>query len=82
MFCFADEVVVAGDIGSELLEGVSVLESGGLFSGLLVDFVEGVAFDVVVDYLAESAHNNFIIIQGCSYIASLNLLIIISLSIW
>lgn len=63
MFCFADEVVVASHVWSELFERFPVLESGGLFSGLFVDFVESVAFEVVVDNLAESAHNNFIIIH-------------------
>ena len=58
--CLADEVVVACDVGSELFERLSVFEGAGLLSSLFVDFVKGVVFNIIVDHLAEPAHNNFI----------------------
>ena len=47
---------MTGDVGSELFECVSVFVGGLLLSCLFVDFVEGVAEEVVVDYFAEAVH--------------------------
>ena len=48
----------------KFFERLSIFEGIGLLSSFFIDFVEGISLKIVIDYLAESAHNKFIYKQG------------------